>query len=143
MAPLGILDFSSPPSSRLSPQQHELARDFVNRLLQHYGYEKAVEKGYKPAALLDSTLQYIASPDTFLNFFIFYLYQFVCPEDQSRSKEQNTPGFNIDHAISYLSTYGLLGSKQINDLNKALEIFREYIIENFLLPRRYVRSFKD
>ncbi|KAJ5088428.1 hypothetical protein N7456_012044 [Penicillium angulare] len=136
MAPLGILDFSNPPPSRSSPQQHELARDLVHRLIQHYGYEKTVQEGYKPAALLDATLQYIASPDTFLKFFIFYIYHFVYPEEQNRLKKQKTPGFNLDHAISYLSTDGSLGSKQINDLNKALESFSEYIIENVFLPLR-------
>jgi hypothetical protein len=113
----------------LTPQQLELARNLVIRLVWHYDPEQAVRKGYKPAALIQATLQYVASPDTFLTFFLSYIYEALF------SNEQYAVDFDINHTISYLDGFASWDSERIQNLNEALEKFAEYIVDNFLLPR--------
>ncbi|KAJ5998514.1 hypothetical protein N7451_006324 [Penicillium sp. IBT 35674x] len=109
----GVLDFSVPFS--LTPQQHETARNLVTTLIRHYGPEKTVRKGYRPAALIQAILEHVASPDTFMTFFISYLYEALCLEEGHAAEGE---------------------PEQIKLLNGGLEKFAEYIVENFLLPLR-------
>ncbi|KAJ5674365.1 uncharacterized protein N7477_004299 [Penicillium maclennaniae] len=115
----GVLDFSIPLS--LTPQQHKSARSLVIRLVRHYGPEKTVRKGYRPAALIQATLEHVTSPDTFMTFFLSYIYEDLC------SEEGHTVNIDITHALE---------PEQINKLHEGLEKFAEYIVENFLLPLR-------
>ncbi|KAJ5798999.1 uncharacterized protein N7503_006504 [Penicillium pulvis] len=98
--------------------------------LWHYDPEQTVRKGYKPAALIQATLQYVASPDTFLTFFLSYIYEALF------SNEQYAVDFYINHTISYLDGFASSDSERIQNLNEALEKFAEYIVDNFLLPLR-------
>ncbi|KAJ5533925.1 hypothetical protein N7527_000179 [Penicillium freii] len=115
----GVLDFPIPLS--LTTQQHESARNLVIRFVRHYGSEKTVRKGYRPAALIQATLDYVKSPDTFMTFFLLYIYEVL------RSDEGHTVDSDITHALEL---------EQINKLYEGLESFAEYLIKNFLLPLR-------
>ncbi|KAJ5722038.1 hypothetical protein N7488_000073 [Penicillium malachiteum] len=93
----GVLDFSVPFS--LTPQQHRSARDLVIRLVQNYGPEKALRKGYRPAALIQATLEHVASPDTFITFFLSYIYDDLVLGGGSTDDSDITP------ALSYLMDF--------------------------------------
>lgn len=129
----GVLDFSIPLS--LTPQQHDSARNLVRELVRHYGPEQTVRKGYKPATLIQATLEHVTSPDTFLTFFFSYIYENLC------SKEETAVDFDITHALSYFDRFASWEPEPINNLNEALEKFAEYIVENFLLPRMLLPLF--
>lgn len=120
----GVLDFSIPLS--LKPQQHESARNLVIGLVRQYGLEKTVRKGYKPATLIQATLEHVASPDTFLTFFLSYIYEDYCSEKGPS---------DITHTLLYFDGFSSWEPEQINNVHEALENFAEYIVENFLLPR--------
>ncbi|KAJ5938322.1 hypothetical protein N7466_001456 [Penicillium verhagenii] len=124
----GVLDFSVPFS--LTPQQHETARNLVTRLIRHYGPEKTVRKGYRPAALVQAILEHVASPDTFMTFFISYIYEALC-SDEGHAAESD-----ITHPLLYLEGFSLWEPEKIKMLDGGLEKFAEYIVENFLLPLR-------
>ncbi|KAJ6114137.1 hypothetical protein N7512_007582 [Penicillium capsulatum] len=121
----GVLDFSIPLS--LTPQQHESARNLVIGLVRQYGLQKTVRKGYKPATLIQATLEHVASPDTFLTFFLSYIYEDHCSEKGPS---------DITHTLSYFDGFSSWEPEQINNVHEALENFAEYIVENFLLPLR-------
>jgi hypothetical protein len=101
----------------------------VIRLVRHYGPEKTVRKGYGPAALIQATLEHLASPDTFMTFFLSYIYEDLF------SDEGLAVDPDIAHALLYFDGFSSWESEQINNLNQGLEKFTEYIVENFLLPR--------
>lgn len=123
----GVLDFSIPLS--LTPQQHESARNLVIRLVRHYGLEKTVRKGYRPAALIQATLEHVTSPDTFMTFFLSYIYEDLC------SDEGHSIDSDITQALVFFEGFSSWEPKQIHKLHEGLEKFAEYIVENFLLPR--------
>jgi hypothetical protein len=129
----GVLDFSIPLS--LTPQQHESARNLVIRLIWHYGPEKTVRKGYRPATLIQATLEHVASPDTFMTFFLSYIY------DDLHLEEGSTGDSDITHSLSYLEGFSSWEPEQINKLHGGLERFAEYIVENFFLPRALIPHF--
>ncbi|KAJ5742628.1 uncharacterized protein N7511_011360, partial [Penicillium nucicola] len=106
------------------------ARDLVTWLSHGYGLEQAGRKGYKPAALIQATLEHVASPDHFLKFFVSYIYEELCPKDTT------VVDFNIDDALSYFDGLASRKPEQLNNLKEALEKCAEYIVENFLLPLR-------
>lgn len=122
----GVLDFSVPLS--LTAQQRDSARDLVVRLVQHYGPQQTVRKGYKPAALIQAILEHIESPDTFLTFFLSYIYEDLCPDGGPLADS------DITRALSFFDRFSSWETEQINNLNGALEKFAEYIVDNFLLP---------
>ncbi|KAJ5677682.1 uncharacterized protein N7477_003315 [Penicillium maclennaniae] len=124
----GVLDFSVPLS--LTREQHESARNLVIRLVRHYGSEKTVRKGYRPAALIQATLEHVTSPDTFMTFFLSYVYEDLC------SDVENGVDFDITHALVFFERFSLWIPERINKLHEGLENFAEYIVENFLLPLR-------
>ena len=126
----GVLDFSLPFS--LTSEQHESARNLVIGLTQHYGPERTVRKGYRPATLIQATLEHVASPDTFMTFFLSYVFDVLCP------KEGTTTDSDITHILSYFEGFSSWDSEQINKLHEGLEKFGDYIIENFLLPRKWI-----
>ncbi|KAJ5200406.1 hypothetical protein N7472_005610, partial [Penicillium cf. griseofulvum] len=100
---------------------HKLARNLVITLVRHYGSEKTVRKGYRPTALIQATLEHVTSPDTFITFFLTYIYKDL------RFDEGHAVDSNITHALE---------PEQINKLHGGLEKFAKYIVENFLLPLR-------
>ncbi|KAJ5201644.1 uncharacterized protein N7498_006307 [Penicillium cinerascens] len=124
----GVLDLSIPLS--LTPQQHESARNLVIRLVRHYGPEKTVRNGYRPAALIQATLEHVTSPDTFMTFFLSYIYEYLC------SDEGHTVNSDITHALVFFEGFSSWEPEQINKLYESLEKFAEYIVANFLLPLR-------
>ncbi|KAJ5853193.1 hypothetical protein N7534_005736 [Penicillium rubens] len=124
----GVLDFSIPLS--LTPQQHESARNLVITLVQHYGSEKTGRKGYRPAALIQATLEHVTSPDTFMTFFLTYIYEDL------RSDEGHAVDSEITHALVFFEGFSSWEPEQINKLHGVLEKFAEFIVENFLLPLR-------
>jgi hypothetical protein len=125
----GVLDFSIPLS--LTPQQHESARNLVIRLVRHYGLEKTVRKGYRPAALIQATLEHVTSPDTFMTFFLSYIYEDLC-SDEGHAVVGDS---DITHALVFFEGFSSWEPEQIHKLHEGLEKFAEYIVENFLLPR--------
>ncbi|KAJ5542992.1 hypothetical protein N7535_005416 [Penicillium sp. DV-2018c] len=124
----GVLDFSIPLS--LTPQQHESARNLVIMLVRHYGTEKTVRKGYRPAALIKATLEHVKSPDTFMTFFLSYIYEDLC------SDEGHAVDSDITQALVFFEGFSSWESEQIKQLHEGLEKFAEYIVENFLFPLR-------
>ncbi|KAJ5405891.1 hypothetical protein N7465_007175 [Penicillium sp. CMV-2018d] len=124
----GVLDFSIPLS--LTTQQHESARNLVIRFVRHYGSEKTVGKGYRPAALIQATLEHVKSPDTFMTFFLSYIYEVL------RSDEGYAVDSDITHALVFFEGFSSWEPEQINKLHEGLESFAEYLVENFLLPLR-------
>ncbi|CAG8139265.1 unnamed protein product [Penicillium olsonii] len=124
----GVLDFSMPLA--LTPQQHESARNLVIRFVRHYGPEKTVRKGYRPAALIQATLEHVTSPDTFMTFFLSYIYEDLC------SDEGHAVDSDITHALVFFEGFSSWEPEQINKLHRGLEKFAEYVVENFLLPLR-------
>ncbi|KAJ6120021.1 hypothetical protein N7523_004301 [Penicillium sp. IBT 18751x] len=116
----------------LTPQQHESARALVIRLVRHYGPEKTVRKGYRPAALIQATLEHVTSPDTFMDFFLSYIYEDIC------SDEGPVIDSDITHALVFFERFPLWNPEQINKLHEGLEKFAEHIVEDFLLPRSFV-----
>ena len=130
----GVLDFLVPFS--LTSQQRESARALVIQLVQHYGLEQTVQNvqnGYKPAALIHAILEHFAppdtaSPDTFLHFFLSYIYEDLC------STEEPVVDFEMTRTLSYFDDWAEWDPEQINDLNNAIETFAEFIVDNFLLP---------
>lgn len=99
------------------------------RLVRHYGPEKTVRKGYRPAALIQATLGHVTSPDTFMTFFLSYIYEELC------SEEGHAVDIDITHALVFFEGFSSWEPEQINKLHEGLEKFAEYIVENFLLPR--------
>lgn len=126
----GVLDFSIPLS--LTPQQHESARNLVVRLVRHYGSEKTVRKGYRPAALIQATLEHVTSLDTFMAFFLTYIYEDL------HSDERHAVDSDITRALVFFEGFSSWEPEQINKLHEGLEKFAEYIVENFLLPRSLI-----
>jgi hypothetical protein len=126
----GVLDFSIPLP--LTPQQHESARNLVIRLVRHYGSEKTVRKGYRPAALIQATLEHVTSPDTFMTFFLTYIYEDL------HSDERHAVDSDITHALVFFEGFSSWEPEQINKLHEGLEKFAEYIVENFFLPRSLI-----
>ncbi|CAI7627392.1 unnamed protein product [Penicillium glandicola] len=122
-----VLDFSI--SFSLTLQQRESAKLLVIKLVRHYRPGQTVQKVYKPAALIHAILERVASLDTFLNFFLSYIYQDLC------STEGPVMDFDITYALSYFDDWALWEPEQINNLNKAIENFAEFVVDNFLLPR--------
>ena len=125
----GVLDISIPLS--LTPQQHNTARNLVIRLVRHYGSEKTVRKGYRPS-LIQALLEHGTSPDTFITFFLSYIYEDL------RSDEGHSIGSDITHALIFFEGFSSWEPEQINKLHESLEKFAEYIVENFLLPRSLI-----
>ena len=68
-----VLDLS--PSFFLTPPQNQKATALIDKLIWHYGLEQTVQKGYKPAILIQETYHRVASRDTFLRFFFSYIYE--------------------------------------------------------------------
>ncbi|KAI1833893.1 hypothetical protein DTO006G1_349 [Penicillium roqueforti] len=124
----GALDFSMPLS--LTPQQHKSARNLMIRLIRHYGSGKTVRKGYRPASLIQATLEYVKSLDTFMTFFLLYIYEDLLYD------EGHAVDFDITHALVFFEGLSSWEPEQINKLHESLEKFAEYIVENFLLPLR-------
>jgi hypothetical protein len=118
--------------SQLIPQQHESARNLVITLVQHYGSEKTGRKGYRPAALIQATLEHVPSPDTFMTFFLSYIYEDL------RSDEGYAVDSDITHALAFFEGFFSWEPEQINKLHEGLEKFAEYIVGNFLLPRSLI-----
>lgn len=126
----GVLDFSIPLS--LTTQQHESARNLVIRFVRHYGSEKTIRKGYRPAALIQATLDHVKSPDTFMTFFLSYIYKVL------RSDEGHAVDSDITHALVFFEGFSSWEPEQISKLHEGLESFAEYLVENFLLPRSLI-----
>ncbi|KAJ5971713.1 uncharacterized protein N7479_001631 [Penicillium vulpinum] len=124
----GVLDFSIP--LLLTRKQHELAKNLVITLVRHYGSEKTVRKGYRPAALIQATLEHVTSPDTFMTFFLTYIYEDL------RFDEGQAVDSDIALALAFFEGFSSWEPEQINKLHGGLEKFAEYIVENFLLPLR-------
>ncbi|KAJ5254038.1 hypothetical protein N7524_011218 [Penicillium chrysogenum] len=122
--------------SQLIPQQHESARNLVIMLVRHYGSEKTVGKGYRPAALIQATPEHVPSPDTFMTFFLSYIYEDL------RSDEGHVVDSDITHALAFFEGFFSWEPEQINKLHEGLEKFAEYIVGNFLLPlsRKFDRA---
>lgn len=106
-----------------------VGKNLLIRLVRHYVPEKTVRKGYRPAALIKTTLEHVASPDTFMTFFLSYIYEDLC------SDEGLANDCDIARALLYFEGFSSWEPEQINKLNESLEKFAEYIVENFLLPR--------
>ncbi|KGO73856.1 hypothetical protein PITC_035720 [Penicillium italicum] len=121
---------SQVPSDGDSPSPHESARDLVISLVRHYGSEKTVRKGYRPAALIQATLEHVTSPDTFTAFFLSYIYEDL------RSDEGHAFDSDITHALIFFEGFSSWEPEQIDKLHEGLEKFAEYLVENFLLPLR-------
>ena len=101
-------------------------------LVQHYGSEKTGRKGYRPAALIQATLEHVTSPDTFMTFFLTYIYEDL------RSDEGHAVDSEITHALVFFEGFSSWEPEQINKLHGVLEKFAEFIVENFLLPRSLI-----
>ena len=123
----GVIDFSIPLS--LTAQQRQSASDLLTWLSHGYGLKQVGRKGYKPAALIQATLEHVASPDHFLTFFVSYIYEESCPKDTT------VVDFKVDDALSYFDGLASRNPEQLNNLKEAFEKCAEYIVENFLLPR--------
>ncbi|KAF3027049.1 hypothetical protein E8E15_007699 [Penicillium rubens] len=98
--------------------------------VRHYGSETTVGKGYRPAALIQATLEHVPSPDTFMTFFLLYIYEDL------RSDEGHAVDPDITHALAFFEGFFSWEPEQINKLHEGLERFAEYIVGNFLLPLR-------
>lgn len=123
----GILETLIPFS--LTLQQRESAKHVVIKLMRHYGPERTVPKGYRPAALIHAILEHVAYLDTFLNFFLSYIYGGLC------FNEGPVVDFDITHALSYFNDWPSWEPEQIHDLTRSIEKFAEFIVDDFLLPR--------
>lgn len=64
-----VLDFLS--LFFLTPPQNQKAAALLDKLIWYYGLEQTVQKGYKPAILIQETYRRVASRNTFLRFFFF------------------------------------------------------------------------
>lgn len=104
-------------------------RNLVITLVRHYGSEKTVGKGYRPATLIQATLEHVASPDTFITFLLSYIYK------DMRSDEGHADDSDITHALVFFEGFSSWEPEQISKLHGGLEKFAEYIVENFFLPR--------
>lgn len=69
------------------------------RFVRHYGPEKTVRKGYRPAALIQATLEHVKSPDTFVTFFLSYIYEVL------RSDEGHAVDSDITHALVFFEGF--------------------------------------
>ncbi|KAF9243354.1 hypothetical protein DTO027I6_7540 [Penicillium roqueforti] len=114
----------------LTSQQHKSARNLVIRLIRHYGSEKTVRKGYRPASLIQAALEHVKSPDTFVTFFLSYIHKDLL-DDEGHAFDSD-----ITHALEFFEGFSSWEPEQINKLHESLEMFAEYIVENFLLPLR-------
>ncbi|KAJ5387438.1 hypothetical protein N7509_009979 [Penicillium cosmopolitanum] len=97
---------------------YESARILVIRLVQYYGLEKTVWKGYRPAALIEATLKHVTSPDTFMTFFLSYIYEDLC-SDEGHAVVGDS---DITHALVFLEGFSSWEPEQIH---KGLERFVE------------------
>lgn len=113
----------------LTSQQRELVTNLVATLVQRDGFEQTVPEGYRPAALIQTILEHVRSPDTFLTFFLSFIYEYLC------SNEETVVSSDITCALSYFDDLALWTSEQTKHLHEALEKFAECFIETFLLPR--------
>nr|KMM67747.1 hypothetical protein CPAG_04080 [Coccidioides posadasii RMSCC 3488] len=103
----GFLDFSEPFS--LTSQQNKAASGILNKLIEDYGVEKPGRRGYMPAMLINATFEHVhaQSKDAFLNFFIF-LSRWVLLVDTDKK----------------------------NEVRSAVELFANYVVDNFFTPLR-------
>lgn len=99
------------------------------RLVEHYGPQTTVRKGYKPAALIQATLQHVASPDTFLTFFFSYIYEYLC-------SKKNLPE-NVFRQQS--SPWEALGKMYINAITDIVRDFSNHVLES-IFPDDEVRA---
>lgn len=133
-----ILDFSL--SLFLPAQQSQRAQSLLNRLIQTYGLQKTIQKGYKPAVLIKEIFERVKAGDTFLRFFFSYIYDI-----SGRSKELgSSPDF--PHILSSVDDFirdPRPDASSENNINLAVENFAEYIVDNFLFPRTGVFSSLD
>lgn len=116
----------------LPSEQYQTAKGLVNRLIQHYGLEQTVEMGYKPATLIHATLVHVASPDTFLRFFLSSMYDVLSP-NTPKAVDSDT---SIIVVLSYFDDFTSWNSERTENFKRALEYFAEYIVEGLLLPRK-------
>ncbi|OJJ44546.1 hypothetical protein ASPZODRAFT_690298 [Penicilliopsis zonata CBS 506.65] len=123
------LDFS--PSFSLNPSIRLRANAQFGELIKSYGVFQMGSKGYKPAALLQSTFDFVASKDAFLNFFFLYQYSSMS------STEEVEPNDDIRPALDFFDGLSLSDlQKQENIKSAAVEDFADYLVDNFLLPFR-------
>lgn len=122
-----VLDFSQPFS--LTPQQRQAATTLFRYLIQHYGLERTIQSGYKPAALIQATFEHVTSKDAFLLFFFSHIYENLC------SGVANPIDSDITVVLSFFDGFSSWDQNQKQNANGAIESFAEYIVENFLLPR--------
>ncbi|EGE06680.1 hypothetical protein TEQG_05674 [Trichophyton equinum CBS 127.97] len=118
-----ILDFSEPFS--LTPRQASLARRLLDILVEDYGLEREIEKRYKPAKLIYTTLELVLSKDSFLTLFFTFLHEHLTSGPS-----------NITLALSYFEDIGTWEPAARNDVTSALEEFSHYMITQFFLPLR-------
>ncbi|KAH8427790.1 uncharacterized protein LDX57_005495 [Aspergillus melleus] len=119
-----VLEFS--PPFPLAPHQKNKAQILLHNFIRHYGLEQIVQKGYKPAKLIQATHDRVACQDTFLRFFFLFIY--VKPSDL---KESNVDA-DFSAALSYVESF----IEDPTNVKAAIEDFAEYIMDNFLLPLR-------
>lgn len=117
-----VLDFSEP--LLLSPQQNEFANILLDSFIEHYGPERATQKGYKPARLIRVTFDHIISKDSFLTFFFTYLHESVVDIDS-----------NLDSALLYFKDFTSWESAAQRNVTDAIEEFADYLVTQFFLPR--------
>lgn len=121
---------ASPPLS-FSPNLSSRAAHLLNTLAEFYGLQRTTRHGYKPAILIQTTFQNVASKDAFLMFFFVYIYGFLFP------------GTAISIGPDSVGTLGLFFDdfeswdvQRRTDLKNAIEDFAENLVANFLLPSR-------
>ncbi|OAX82145.1 hypothetical protein ACJ72_03501 [Emergomyces africanus] len=119
----GVLDFSEPFS--LTPQQFDSARSLLDIFIRDYGLERATERVYKPAKLIQATLDYISSKDSFLALFFTFLHE-------------NLAGVtsNITLALSYFEDFSSWKPAARSGVRGAFEEFADYMVTQFFLPLR-------
>ncbi|KAL2000371.1 hypothetical protein VTN02DRAFT_3208 [Thermoascus thermophilus] len=119
----GVSDSSEP--FYLTPQQNQSAQRLLETFIEHYGPERAAEKGYKPAALIRATFDHVMSNDLFLSFFFTYLHE-------SLTKVSSDVGL----ALSYFGDFTSWDSALQSKVMVAVEEFADYMVTHFFLPLR-------
>jgi hypothetical protein len=117
-----VLDFSE--SFLLSPQQNETSNILFDSFIEHYGPERAIQKGYKPAGLIRVTFDHILSKDSFLMFFFTYLHEILVDIDS-----------NLDSALIYFKDFTSWDAAAQRNVMDAIEEFADYLVTQFFLPR--------
>ena len=115
------------------PLQDQKATALLDKLIWYYGLEQTIPQGYKPAILIQETYRRVASRDTFLKFFFWYIYKIF--------NDTNEPDVDTDIsvALSYVDNLGNPARIQA-ELSMSRKLSRSLqsilLITSFFLVRR-------